>query len=388
MKHENFDVEEVNWENVNENKFGKIKFIKKRNNIKRVIKVVTFVVIAAFSGAISSKFIMERKFSQVLKWENAKEQNNNGKQQNIEVLTTNIGKVAQKVGPSIVGIIKKTENYSKDNYDFKGSGVIVSSDGYIVTNNHIIKDAKEINVKLPNSPNYISATLIGKDDVSDIAVIKINAKSLPAAKFADSSEVNVGDTAIAIGNPLGEAFPGNVSVGIISGFKQSIAYGQSGYKVLQTDASINFTNSGGALCNAIGEVIGINSINLNVTKIEGMGFAINSNEVKNLIDEITHYGKVTKPIMGVNGRSVVNGGGNGIKGVYISEVIKDSSAESAGIKPTDIITELNGKPISKLQDIENILQNHKFGDNIKCKIWRNEKIVELNVILSVPKIND
>ncbi|AYF53829.1 peptidase [Clostridium sp. K25] len=388
MKHENFDVEEVNWENVNENKFGKIKFIKKRNNIKRVIKVVTFVVIAAFSGAISSKFIMERKFSQVLQWENAKEQNNNGKQQNIEVLTTNIGKVAQKVGPSIVGIIKKTENYSKDNYDFKGSGVIVSSDGYIVTNNHIIKDAKEINVKLPNSPNYISATLIGKDDVSDIAVIKINAKSLPAAKFADSSEVNVGDTAIAIGNPLGEAFPGNVSVGIISGFKQSIAYGQSGYKVLQTDASINFTNSGGALCNAIGEVIGINSINLNVTKIEGMGFAINSNEVKNLIDEITHYGKVTKPIMGVNGRSVVNGGGNGIKGVYISEVIKDSSAESAGIKPTDIITELNGKPISKLQDIENILQNHKFGDNIKCKIWRNEKIVELNVILSVPKIND
>ncbi|CAG7839002.1 Serine protease Do-like HtrB [Clostridium haemolyticum] len=157
---------------------------------------------------------------------------------------------------------------------------------------------------------------------------------------------------------------------------------------MQTDASINFTNSGGALCNAIGEVIGINSINLNVTKIEGMGFAINSNEVKNLIHEITHYGKITKPMMGVNGRSVVNGNGNGIKGVYISEVIKDSSAESAGIKPTDIITELNGKPISNLQDIENILQNHKFGDNIKCKIWRNEKIVELNVILSVPKIND
>ncbi|KEI12373.1 peptidase [Clostridium novyi B str. ATCC 27606] len=388
MKHENFDVEEVNWENVNEDKFGKIKFMKKRNNIKRVIKVVTFVVIAAFSGAISSKFIMERKFSQVLQWENAKVQNNNGKQHSVELLTNNIGKVAEKVGPSIVGIIKKTENYSKDNYDFKGSGVIVSSDGYIVTNNHIIKDAKEINVKLPNSPNYISATLIGKDDIYDIAVIKINAKSLPAAKFADSSEVNVGDTAIAIGNPLGEAFPGNISAGIISGFKQGVAYGESGYKVLQTDASINFTNSGGALCNAIGEVIGINSINLNVTKIEGMGFAINSNEVKNLIHEITHYGKVTKPMMGVNGRSVVNGNGNGIKGVYISEVIKDSSAESAGIKPTDIITELNGKPISNLQDIENILQNHKFGDNIKCKIWRNEKIVELNVILSVPKINN
>ncbi|KEI15404.1 S1C family serine protease [Clostridium haemolyticum] len=388
MKHENFDVEEVNWENVNEDKFGKIKFMKKRNNIKRVIKVVTFVVIAAFSGAISSKFIMERKFSQVLQWENAKVQNNNGKQHSVELLTNNIGKVAEKVGPSIVGIIKKTENYSKDNYDFKGSGVIVSSDGYIVTNNHIIKDAKEINVKLPNSPNYISATLIGKDDIYDIAVIKINAKSLPAAKFADSSEVNVGDTAIAIGNPLGEAFPGNISAGIISGFKQGVAYGESGYKVLQTDASINFTNSGGALCNVIGEVIGINSINLNVTKIEGMGFAINSNEVKNLIHEITHYGKVTKPMMGVNGRSVVNGNGNGIKGVYISEVIKDSSAESAGIKPTDIITELNGKPISNLQDIENILQNHKFGDNIKCKIWRNEKIVELNVILSVPKINN
>ncbi|CAG7839001.1 hypothetical protein CLOHAE12215_00375 [Clostridium haemolyticum] len=107
MKHENFDVEEVNWENVNEDKFGKIKFMKKRNNIKRVIKVVTFVVIAAFSGAISSKFIMERKFSQVLQWENAKVQNNNGKQHSVELLTNNIGKVAEKVGPSIVGIIKK-----------------------------------------------------------------------------------------------------------------------------------------------------------------------------------------------------------------------------------------------------------------------------------------
>ncbi|WP_242946969.1 hypothetical protein [Clostridium haemolyticum] len=107
MKHENFDVEEVNWENVNEDKFGKIKFMKKRNNIKRVIKVVTFGVIAAFSGAISSKFIMERKFSQVLQWENAKVQNNNGKQHSVELLTNNIGKVAEKVGPSIVGIIKK-----------------------------------------------------------------------------------------------------------------------------------------------------------------------------------------------------------------------------------------------------------------------------------------
>ncbi|KEI04473.1 S1C family serine protease [Clostridium botulinum] len=388
MKHGNFDVEEVNWENVNEDKFGKIKFIRKRNNIKRVLRVVSFIVIAAFSGAISSKLIIEKNFSQILQRENGKIQNNNVKQHNMEITTNSVGKVAQKVGPSIVGIMRKTENSSKDSYDFKGSGVIFSSDGYIVTNTHIIKDAKEINVKLPNSHNYINAILIGKDDISDIAVIKINARSLPAAKFADSSEVNVGDTAIAIGNPLGEAFPGNISVGIISGFNQNIPYGESGYKVLQTDASINFTNSGGALCNAIGEIIGINSIHLNVRKIEGMGFAIDSNEVKSLIEQMTHYGKVTKPILGVNGRSVVNGEINGVKGVYISEVIKEGSAENAGMKPTDIITELDGKPISNLQEIEKILENHKFGDNIKCKIWRNEKIVDLNVILSIPKVND
>ncbi|WP_242850818.1 S1C family serine protease [Clostridium botulinum] len=119
-----------------------------------------------------------------------------------------------------------------------------------------------------------------------------------------------------------------------------------------------------------------------------MGFAIDSNEVKSLIEQMTHYGKVTKPILGVNGRSVVNGEINGVKGVYISEVIKEGSAENAGMKPTDIITELDGKPISNLQEIEKILENHKFGDNIKCKIWRNEKIVDLNVILSIPKVND
>lgn len=388
MDKENSKVEEVKCENVSQDKFGNIKFCKKSNNTKRVSKVIIFIAIAACAGALSSKIIVEKKFSEILQGKNENMEKYNLIHYNSEISTSGIAKVAEKVGPSVVGVMKKSIQSSGSIYESNGSGVIFSEDGYIVTNSHIITDGKDIKIKLPNRPQYMEAKLIGKDDTSDIAIIKIDAQSLPVAKFSDSSKVNVGDVAIAIGNPFGKSFPGNVSCGIISGFEESKLNGKITVKTFKTDAAINLTNSGGALCDISGEIIGINSIKLNHNKIEGIGFSVYSNEVKNIFNNIMKCGKCSKFNIGVNGKKVVSGENKKIKGIYVSEVIKESVAENAGIKPTDIIIELDGKIVSKLKDMDKIVQGHKLGDNIICKVWRNEKITNLTISLLVSKDNN
>ncbi|ABK60592.1 MULTISPECIES: S1C family serine protease [Clostridium] len=381
MNHKNFHVKEVKWEDVHKDNFGNIKFRKNRNSIKKFIKLIILIIIAVFSGVISSKLTIERKYKQFSEFRDEKLQNNNLREASVQELSNTVSKVADKVAPSIVGIMEKSMNSTENKYDFKGSGVIFSSDGYILTNTHIVDSLGEIEVKLANSPNCLKAKLIGKDEVSDIAVMKIEARNLPKATFADSSKVQIGDIAISIGNPMGEQFPGNVALGIISGCSQRVSGVDGTYQLLQTDASINYTNSGGVLCNKQGEVIGINSVDLNNKKVSGIGFAIASNEVKIIASEITKYGKVKKATMGINGRAVVSGDKNKVKGVYISEVVKGSAAEKSGIRPTDIIVKLDNKVISKFKDIENILESHKIGDNIKCSILRGEKLIDLNVTI-------
>ncbi|KEH89849.1 peptidase [Clostridium novyi A str. 4540] len=381
MNHKNFHVKEVKWEDVHKDNFGNIKFRKNRNSIKKFIKLIILIIIAVFSGVISSKLTIERKYKQFSEFRDEKLQNNNLREASVQELSNTVSKVADKVAPSIVGIMEKSMNSTENKCDFKGSGVIFSSDGYILTNTHIVDSLGEIEVKLANSPNCLKAKLIGKDEVSDIAVMKIEARNLPKATFADSSKVQIGDIAISIGNPMGEQFPGNVALGIISGCSQRVSGVDGTYQLLQTDASINYTNSGGVLCNKQGEVIGINSVDLNNKKVSGIGFAIASNEVKIIASEITKYGKVKKATMGINGRAVVSGDKNKVKGVYISEVVKGSAAEKSGIRPTDIIVKLDNKVISKFKDIENILESHKIGDNIKCSILRGEKLIDLNVTI-------
>lgn len=381
MNHKNFHVKEVKWEDVHQDNFGNIKFRKNRNSIKKFIKLIIFIIIAIFSGVISSKLTIERKYKQFNEFRDEKLQNNNLNEASVQELSNTVSKVADKVAPSIVGIMEKSMNSTENKYDFKGSGVIFSSDGYILTNTHIVDSLGEIDVKLANSPNCLKAKFIGKDEVSDIAIMKIEARNLPKANFADSSKVQIGDIAISMGNPVGEQFPGNVALGIISGCSQRVSGVDGTYQLLQTDASINYTNSGGALCNKQGEIIGINSVDLNNKKVSGIGFAIASNEVKIIANEIIKYGKVKKATMGISGKAVVSGDKNNIKGVYISEVVKGSAADKSGIRPTDIIVKLDNKVISKFKDIENILESHKIGDNIKCSILRGEKIIDLNVTI-------
>lgn len=391
------EIKDVDWKNVN-NTEGEIKFRKNRrkNKASIFIKGMFFVLIASASGGITAEYIVTNKYPPNAYVPNSKsifEQKKNIND-NIKELPKNIvTKVAESVGPSVVGINNSGEDFfGRENLQGSGSGIIFKADGYIVTNYHVIKDASSIGVQLVNGSSPLTAKIIGYDKRSDLAVVKVNAQNLPVAKFGDSSKMKVGDIAIAIGNPLGEQFAGTVTAGIISAVNRKIKISDpdtseiTTYKVLQTDAAINPGNSGGALCNEAKEVIGINSLKFGGTKnnIEGMGFAISINGAMKVIDSIMKYGHVSTPYIGIYGRTVVSEDKK-VKGVYIQEVIKGTGAEKAGIKPTDIILELDNTPISKFENLSDVVDKHKVGDIISCKIWRNGKIIEFEIALSEMK---
>lgn len=384
MYDNNDKIKDVAWESVEDRQCGEIKFRKQKSRVRGIFKLIALVVIAAISGSVSSIYIVNKRYSEII---NINENNLNNKNtiSNTEIQSNAIGRVAEVVGPAVVGITKSTKGTLNGVSKSTGSGIILDPNGYIVTNYHVIEGADQINVKLANSVKSLKAKFIGSDSTSDLAVIKIEAKNLPTAKFGDSSKVRVGDIAIAIGNPIGEEFAGSVTAGIISALNRKIQYGGSVYKVLQTDAAINPGNSGGALCNAIGEVIGINSLKLGGSiqqNIEGIGFAIASNEASDIVEQIMKYGRVARPRIGIYGRDAISEKNDNIKGVYVQEVIKNSGADVAGIRPTDIIIELDGKKITSFQELLAITEKHKIGDVVKCKIWRNGNTIDVTITLS------
>ncbi len=302
------EIRDALWKNADFGKdiFSEIKFRKnnKKNYFKTFLKVISFILIAALSGGITAQYIINKgkvpkETSGTL---NSSVKGNN----NIQVADDNpISQVAQKVAPSVVGISSKAEELW-DTPEGNGSGIIFKSDGYIITNYHVIKGATKIKVKLSND-NILKATVVGTDVISNLAVIKVEASNLPIAKFGDSSKVKIGDIAIAIGNPLGKQFLGTVTAGIISALDRRINIvdkktgEQTIYKVIQTDADINPGNSGGALCNIYGEVIGINSLKINASsETYGIGFAININEAKEVINDLMTHGKVIRPLKHLN----------------------------------------------------------------------------------------
>src|SRR3712207_3173415 len=277
------EIRDVKWESITP-KEGNINFRKNkiRNRIKKVFNSIIFVVIAAISGGVAATYITNKNVKNINTGYSGK--NIVSQDTTREIPKNAITKVAEAVGPAVVGISNKGETFWGDITTSSGSGIIFKSDGYIVTNYHVIAGASTVTVKLA-SGQVLPAKLIGDDKRSDLAVIKINANNLPTAKFGDSSKIRVGDLAIAIGNPLGEEFAGSVTSGIISAVNRTMEYKGAVYRVLQTDAAINPGNSGGALCNENGEVIGINSLKLGPeVNAEGMGFAISIHEAKNIID--------------------------------------------------------------------------------------------------------
>lgn len=374
---------------------GAIKFRnnRRKTKIKMALKGVTFVLIASLSGGITAAVMVNRMRSTV----GISEIPSTGvvlpeitPSGMTNIPKNNISKVAELVGPAVVGISNKADNFlGGTDSKFMGSGVVFDSSGYIFTNYHVIDGAERIMVKIPGITDTYKAELVGSDKTSDIAVIKIKPSTLLfSARLGDSKKVRVGDTAIAIGNPLGDEFAGSVTAGIISANNRKIkaTNTQTGqevnYTVLQTDAAINPGSSGGPLCNEAGEVIGLVSLDLNQQNVEGMGFAICSDEVISVINEIRKNGSVKRPYIGVNAKTADSQGSTGVNGVYVYKVFPETGAAEAGIKPFDIITEVNGKKIKTEEEFNAIEEASKIGDVLKCKIWRAGKEIELNVKVS------
>ena len=298
-------------------------------------------------------------------------------------------RVARTVGPAVVGITNKAVAHDIFNRAFEtegvGSGVIFKSDGYIITNNHVIAGAKEIIVSLSDG-NSVNGTIIGTDEMTDIAVVKVDAKDLPVAELGDSDEVVVGEPAIAIGNPMGLEFQGSVTVGVISALNRTLDLNDRRVKLFQTDAPISPGNSGGALVNADGEVIGINSAKLATNGVEGMGFAIPINTVKTIVNELMEKGYVARPYLGVTIFDKPTAARYGYqlsieKGVYVFQVAIDSPAGRAGFQRGDIILSIDGKDVNSVTDVRNEVAAHKVGDKVKVTIDRDGRQETVEVTL-------
>jgi serine protease Do len=273
--------------------------------------------------------------------------------------------------------------------DGAGSGVILSSDGYIVTNNHVIEGARKITVRLRNGQEY-SATLIGTDSQTDVAVIKIEATGLHAATLGTSSTLQVGELAVAIGNPLGE-LGGTVTDGIISALDREITLDDQTMNLLQTNAAINPGNSGGGLFNSKGELIGIVVAKSSGTGIEGIGFAIPIDDVKSVTEQLTTYGYVTgRPLLNmslleVNSQQLLRYYGVSQLGVYIATLPSGSNGEAAGFKVGDCILSIEGKSVSSVAEIKSVLANYKPNQTVTLEIKRSGQTLSLPLILTESK---
>ena len=305
---------------------------------------------------------------------------------------TPVVRAAKAVGPTIVGITNKAVARDWFNNPVEtegvGSGVIFKNDGgdsYIVTNNHVVSGAKELVVSLPDGRS-LKGKLVGADELTDLAVVKVGDGKLPTAKFGDSDQIVVGEPAIAIGNPMGLEFQGSVTSGVISALNRTLDISDKRVKLLQTDAAINPGNSGGALVNADGEVIGINSAKVAANGVEGMGFAIPINTVQTVIDSLMTKGYVARPYLGVSVFDPETAGRYGYqlnidKGVYVFQLTLNGPCGKAGLQRGDIILKLDDKETNSVSDLRAKVAEHKVGDTVKVTFDRNGSQQSADVVL-------
>ena len=314
---------------------------------------------------------------------------------------------ANKILPSIVGIQVTYKATSNSFFSFgsptttettaTGSGIIISDDGYIVTNNHVVdssssnssysyyslSDATSVKVKLYGSDETYDAKIVGKDSQTDLAVLKIEKTGLTAAEFADSDQSVVGEFAMAVGSPLG--LDTTVTTGIISAVNREVESDGTKYVCIQTDAAINSGNSGGALVNSEGKVIGINTLKLSGSGVEGIGFAIPINSTLDVISQLKDHNKVLRPYIGITGLDLDN---DTVKryslatlGVYVRSVQNFSPAEKAGLQAGDIIIKADDTDIKTMDELNEIKNKHQIGDTMTLKINRNGE--EKNITLTL-----
>lgn len=265
-----------------------------------------------------------------------------------------------------------------------GSGFIISEDGYVVTNNHVVSGASSVSVVLLDGTEY-TAQVVGLDSTTDLAVLKIDAKGLPYVALGDSDAMEIGEQVVAIGNPLGE-FAGSITVGYISARGRELSFSDSTMSnLIQTDAAINPGNSGGALVNMRGEVIGINTAKSSGSQVEGLGFAIPINDAKPIIDDLMQNGYVTgRPYIGISTENVDEYTAvryNMPQGVYVAHVESGSPADKAGIQASDIITRMEGEAIVDGSDLISLRNQHAPGDTIAVTLYRSGQELEVKLTL-------
>jgi serine protease Do len=291
-----------------------------------------------------------------------------------------IADVVALVRPSVVAINTEYTSYDIFNRPFTqqgaGSGWIIDEDGLIVTNNHVVENADSVTVTLVDGRTF-SAETVRTDQLSDLAIVKVNAGNLSAAKVGDSDALRVGDWVVAIGNSLGMGISATKGIVSAQGVSLSVSAGQTQEDLIQTDAAINPGNSGGPLVNMSGEVIGINSIKIAQVGVEGMGYAISSNTAQPIIQQLVQQGYVIRPWLGVglytvDQYAVLRYSLAIDKGALITEVAAGSPADEAGIQAGDVITGFEGEEITSADDLIQAIQSHEIGQSVKITFWRGD----------------
>ncbi len=359
---------------------------------EKIINIVVIIVVLCF-GVTGTYYVMSMY--------GAKNSSNSAAsliKKNVTVTEQDsINESIQKVYDSVVVI----SNYKNGRLNGYGSGFVYKKDGkngYIMTNNHVVEGATEIKVTL-SSGEEVSATVLGTDSYMDIAIVSIDSKKvLGVAEIGDSVKSKIGDTVFTVGTPVSTDYAGTVTKGIISGENREITVENNGtsymMEAIQIDASINPGNSGGPLVNINGEVIGVNSVKLVESSIEGMGFAIPIEVAMSQVSKLENGETIERPLIGISSYDVSNASfigrnlNNNIKsGVIVNYVQSGSDAEAAGLEQNDIITKVDGTVIKSSAHLKYLLYKHSIGDSVKLTVYRNDKEKELTLKLT-HKIGD
>ena len=371
----------------NEKKENNIQIIseRKRNKVPMILVIIIGVILVSVLSSLTTYFLVTRGSVQIT--------GANNTTYNVENVENPVVAVAQIAGPSVVGV--SVTYYEQSIFgqlaegESEGSGIIYSEDGYIITNYHVIEDAVNsssaaVKITLSDETEY-QAEIVGTDEVTDLALLKIEPEEkLTPATFGDSSNIQVGELAVAIGNPLGQEFAGSVTVGYISALNRDITTDGRTYNVIQTDAAINPGNSGGALVNSKGEVIGINTIKISDDSVEGLGFAIPSNDALKIIEELKVTGKIIRPYVGIYGIDLDEATATRnrlVEGIYVYQVQDGSPAQEAGLQNGDIIVEFDGQEVKTTQELNDIKNKKEIGDSVHIKVYRAGEYKEGDLVL-------
>lgn len=360
------------------------KFATKKTLAVAMVICILFSLLLGFGGGVIATRVMEG--STPIKIKTAEKSDNTQSVQNGISVTSVVDAAADSV-VEITTEVVTTNNFMRQYISQgAGSGVIISEDGYIVTNNHVIGDSSKVTVTLRSGESY-EAQIKGSDSKIDVAILKIDAKGLKPATFADSDALVVGQPAVAIGNPLGQ-LGGTVTDGIISALNRDITIDGETHNLLQTNAAINPGNSGGGLFNANGELIGLVVAKSSGSDVEGLGFAIPSNDVKFVVDELSQYGYVRgradlgMSLIDIDSLQMALMYKVSQTGVYVSKVNDGSNAQAAGFETGDCILSVNSTEVKTASDVESIIDSSAVGDKVSFVVLRDRQNVSIDMTLS------